>query len=343
MKSKSLKLRSMKCNSFLAILALLLAVQCSEAPVKDLPGCERIEGMPGPEDFDFDPAGKRLLVSSQERRLKNPDGSWIEGGIFSVPIEKPQARLMTLKGRDGMPFHPHGISFVPATSLLYVVSHPTPVLNVIEVFSVHGDILEFKERLTSDLLIQPNDIAAMADGEFYVTNDHGTSGWRRVIEDLFAASWSGVVHYRAGIWSNAAGGMSVANGIQVNRKGDRLYVGATRDRGIHVFPRAEDGSIGPRIQFISMNSGTDNLMWENDRILDAAGHHSMFAFLRHVANQNSLSPSDITRVDVESGRTDLLFGTDGTRINAISTGLVLGDKLYVSQVFEPFLLACRMP
>ncbi len=331
----------------ISLAAWIVFVSCGKPPVQPLDHCQKINGMPGPEDFDYDRAGNRLLVSSQERRKQN--GGYPEGAIFAVDLSGKEAvgtaRALRITGRDSSPFHPHGISLFAGKSetLLYVVAHPDEEHNAIEVFRVLPDSLAFKERLTSEVLVHPNDVASLANGELYVTNDHGWTGGLAVLEDLFALPRATVVHYREGKWSFVADGFRVANGIAVNRALDRLYVGATRDRGIHVYVRnPADGSIGKELDFIDMGSGTDNLMWESDEILDVAGHYSMFRFIRTVKDPTALSPNDITRVNVTSGKKEMIFATDGSEISGASTGLVLKGKLYISQVFEPFILACDM-
>ncbi|MBL8021529.1 MAG: hypothetical protein JNM27_17800, partial [Leptospirales bacterium] len=74
--------------------------------------------MPGPEDFDIDLLARpaRLIVSSQERRLTDPNGEFSEvGTIFQVPFtrEAVQAPIpMPIVEREGVPFHPHGLHVV---------------------------------------------------------------------------------------------------------------------------------------------------------------------------------------------------------------------------------------
>lgn len=306
-----------------------------------MPGpCERYAGMPGPEDMELDSKRSRLLVSSQERRKFNPDGSWIPGAIFSQPL-KGEPAVLVLKGRDDAPFHPHGISLVEKESLLYVINHIGPGRNAVEVFRVEEKALVFLKRLESPLLHHPNDLVALDGDEFYASNDHGYSGIAGKIEDLFAAAWGEVVHYRKGSWSVAATGIAYANGVQVSPAGDRLFAAGTRDRGIHVYNRDNQGRISAQSSFIDVGTGVDNLMWADSENLIVAGHASIFAFLRHASNAANPSPSEIFSIHVPSGAVTRIFATD-SEIHASSTGILSGRKVYIAQVFEPYVSVCNV-
>lgn len=307
-----------------------------------MPGpCERYAGMPGPEDIELEAKRSRLLVSSQERRRTNADGTWPQGAIFAQPL-KGAAFAMALEGRDSEPFHPHGISLVEDKDLLlYVINHLDHGRNAVEVFRVEDRKLVFLKRLESPLMHHPNDLVALQGDEFYASNDHGHSGIAGKIEDLFAAGWGSVVHYRQGKWAIVADGIAYTNGVQVSPAGDKLFVAGTRDRGVHVYNRDSEGRISARIAFIDVRTGADNLMWKDRENLIVAGHASVFAFLRHSSNPDRTSPSEVMNINVRTGEVTLVFATD-TEISGSSTGIVSGNKVYVAQVFEPYVSACNV-
>lgn len=306
-----------------------------------MPGpCERYAGMPGPEDIDLDAKRGRLLVSSQERRRLNADGSWPAGAIFAQPL-KGAPFVLELKGRDQEPFHPHGISLVEDTeTLLYVINHLDHERNAVEVFRVEQNALVFLKRLASPVLHHPNDLVALPGDEFYASNDHGWSGLAAKLEDLFAAGLGEVVHYRKGSWSVAATGIAYANGVQVNRSQDRLFAAGTRDRGVHVFNRDAEGRLS-RISFIDVGTGADNLMWTDSENLVVAGHASIFSFLRHASDAKNPSPSEIMNIHIPTGKVTRILATD-SEIHASSTGIVSEGRVYIAQVFEPYVSACKI-
>jgi len=64
--------------------------------------------------------------------------------------------------------------------------------------------------------------------------------------------------------------------------------------------------------------------------------------LRHKNNPEVLSPSVIYEVDTLTGEKSVLFSDDGSLISAASTGLRYGKYLYISQVFDNFVLKVEM-
>jgi hypothetical protein len=88
---------------------------------------------------------------------------------------------MIIEGRDGTPFHPHGVAMVPGTGqrppLLHVINHVGPRRHQVECFGVEGGRLMLERPpLTGAILTDPNDLVAMPDGELYVTNSTGSVG-----------------------------------------------------------------------------------------------------------------------------------------------------------------------
>lgn len=340
-------------RGILALAASVLTLRCAEFTALDLSDCKLVGEMPGPEDFDVDrtdPRKLRLIVSSQERRKVDPNGEMMEPGrIFFLSVTEggpATAEAFVMRNRDELPFHPHGISVTKSgnETLLYVINHAAKTNHSIEVFQVKEKELVFKSRLRSPLLVHPNDLVALPDGQLYITNDHGRTGFLGFVEDLFGTAWSNVIHYRTGMWEEAASGFAFANGVQVNASGDRLYVAATRDKGIHVFKRdLTTGFVDRRaLGFLDVKSGVDNLLWEDDQTLVVAAHPDLIAFLAHYRSAEKHSPSEVYRVRPVTGQIWRIYANDGRWIDAASTAVVLQGRLYVSQVFDPELLHCRM-
>lgn len=159
--------------------------------------CVPIAGIPGPEDLIVD--GKRLLVSSHDRRAGDVDGE-----IFSLPAPllgpRPEPKPLELIGRDDCSFRPHGLSLVRRSidpggepvPLLHVVNHhraedAVPATGClaeadepdfyrrpftsIEIFIVESRGLRFLRRLADPaVLANGNDLVALANGDIYVTS-----------------------------------------------------------------------------------------------------------------------------------------------------------------------------
>ncbi|MGB0929850.1 MAG: hypothetical protein ACPGVB_03690 [Chitinophagales bacterium] len=54
---------------------------------------------------------------------------------------------------------------------LWVINH-VEGKHSIEIFHLRGDSLTHLETLKEDMMINPNDIVAVGENEFYFTNDH---------------------------------------------------------------------------------------------------------------------------------------------------------------------------
>jgi len=306
--------------------------------------------MPGPEDFEPEPVLKpaRIFVSSQNRRLLDEAGEFARNGaIFQLSLETgsvPEAMILT--ERDALPFHPHGISAVARTPfpLLYVINHPVHHSHVIEVFEIRQKELRFVRRLRSSLLISPNDLVALPDGQLYVTNDHGTQGgFSRLLEDLLALRQSNVVRFDGVTWRVAARNIGFANGVAVSQAGDKLFVGGSRDRGVYVFNRLAGGALSDAPRFLDLDSGADNLMWETPEWLNVTAHPSALDFLSHAGDAAKPSPSEVFRIHAETLRVSRIYRDSGAQISASSTALILANRMIISQVFEDFVISCDAP
>jgi hypothetical protein len=289
-----------------------------------------------------------VFVSSQNRRILDESGEFARGGaIYQVAIDgSSPPDLLPITERDGLPFHPHGISIIARVPfpLMYVINHPMHHSHTIEIFEMRPRELRFVRRLRSSLLISPNDLVALPNGHLYVTNDHGTAlGLKRTIEDMLALQWSTVVHFDGLYWRQVAGNIAFANGIAASPAGDKIFVSSSRDRGLYVFARQSDGTLAANPLFLHLDSGADNLLWEKPDTLNVAGHPSALAFLAHANDPGDTSPSEVFRVNAETLRYSRIYRDPGTQISASSTGLVVGNRFIIGQVFEDFLLNCQAP
>lgn len=342
-----------KYQCLILFLFLFLCGGCGSFTLIELNNCATVIGLPGPEDMALDVSGgrtPRLIVSLQERRKYNPGGEFLEpGSIVMVPLENGYPgtpRKFNVLNRDDFPFHPHGIDLVETRSglLLYVINHALQTNHSIEVFRVDADNLVFLNRLRSSYLVHPNDLVALADGQLYVSNDSLQTGLLlNMFGNFFSLGWSNVVRYDpfTRSWAIAVSGLNFANGVEVRE--DRLYVAATIDEGIHEYRRDPvTGQVFEKVNYYDVNSGVDNLTWADDTHLLVAAHPDIYAFLDHVEDAESHSPSEVYRVDVFSGKIDRVFADDGALIDASSTAIQWNNRLYISQVFDPELLHCSL-
>ncbi len=143
--------------------------------------CRLISGVIGPEDFEYLPQEKGLVVSSLDRRA--PEDT--SGGLYWIDLTKPPEEQVAEPIVTNYPGHfkPHGLTFQPTEEggRLFVISHPErgEWPHTIEVFSLtsaktsSNGTHEWKhiQTLTDELLISPNDLVALSDGSLFISND----------------------------------------------------------------------------------------------------------------------------------------------------------------------------
>jgi len=310
--------------------------------IEDIP-CHKVHIADGPEDFVLDTwhGSARLLVSSHDRR--NPETS---GGIFYFDIDTEKTGVMP---RIGEPekittFKPHGMDIRRSggQTLLYVIIHDPHAHgerdeNAVIIYEVGKNDLRFVKLLEdADHLWSPNDLSVLPSGDIYVTNDlHGS------LDMYMRGKSSEIVYYDhvLGTWKKVAEEIAFANGILA--EADWVYVSATFDNQVMVFPRADDGSLGTPEQIVRVK-GPDNIMRYKNSLLTTA-HYDDLAFFSHMNNAEEHAPSIVFMIRPEMYTKDPVFVDTGEMISAASTAMVFKDKLYISQIFDPYIVVCNVP
>ncbi len=299
---------------------------------------------PGTEDIVLDTLNgqQRLLVSCSQRRKDLP----AFGEIVAVNLNDNSKDTLSRTGEPaGLTFHPHGIDLVKGidgSSLLFVVNHedtPEGKKNSVLLYEVKGKTLVFKKQQTDAIIVSPNDVAGIADGGFYVTNDSKRSkmnfGW--LMEKLFKVRTSTVV------FCNADGNcikandkkLAYANGILILN--DLIYVATTQRKTLAEYRRQADGTLQYNRNVVKLN-GLDNISQVNPDHVVIAAHPKAGKFLKHAGNAEKLSPGIVYLIKLENGKYDELFRTDGSKISGNSVAVVYGNSFFIGQVFEDFIL-----
>lgn len=319
---------------FPVALLIISLCGCNPLPDNSVASTERIVVGAGPEDMVLDTLSgdPRLIISCSARReshkpydaintLNLLTGSLTEMKRYNEP--------------DSLKFHPHGIYL--EKEMLYIVSHEKePDDHPILIYRMDGDSLEFQELISTDLQHSPNALVTGPRGEIYFVNDSGKRG--SLLEKLLKLKRASVVRLqknRDGKWEPAyvAKGLGYPSGI--NRMGEKLFVGDAILHRIHEFNITCDGLVP--VKAITDLTGNDNLRIYQGKIL-VPGHTRPFRFIRHAKDPHNLSPVEVYLVDPESGQHTSLFRTDGSAISGGSTAIIYRQYLYISQVFDPFIL-----
>ena len=82
----------------------------------------------------------------------------------------------------------------------------------------------------------------------------------------------------------------------------------------------------------------DNLMLDDNGRLWVAAHPCPLDFLAHSENSDQKSPIQIFEIDPNTLKTNNIFQNNGELISAASTALYINNRVYIAQVFDPFVL-----
>lgn len=303
--------------------------------------CNSLVVAPGTEDITVDQSNGQVFVSADNRRSTETLPS---NGIYMFQIDSPKdVRKVSVDAPTD--FHPHGISLWQGEAgerRLFAVSHRSDDTEVIEIFDVATDgTLTHTGSVMDDLISSPNDLVAVGPRQFYVTNDHGFSGFARALEDFLALPVSNVVWYDGSKGEVVIDGLAYANGINISADGSRLYVAEITQRHIGEYARVSEASFRLN-RYYPQRMAADNIELDADGDIWTAGHPNGLAFLSHAKDAASISPSMVSKISLESGLTKDIFYDDGSLFSGASVAAYTRSLLLIGAVFEDKILLCPL-
>ena len=324
-----------------AVLPLLL-LSCSVTENSSF-SSERITVGSGPEDMllDYSQANPRILISCAARRdTQSPFGEIVSYTPATGKIDT----LIRTSFPDSLHFQPHGI-FLDSLSnppLLFAISHEDDDrFHPVYIWEIHGDTLIYRELAYSPLVHSPNALVLGENGEIYIVNDSGKRG--SIMEKAVKLNRANIVRMdreSKNVWKGEIVAEKLGYPAGINRLGSTLFVGDAVNHLLHIYEIRNQELI--KKEPLKGLKGNDNI-----RIIDGklvlTGHVKPFKFISHTKSSENLSPVKAWQVDPENMEIETLFSTDGSLISAGSTALLLNGYLYISQVFDPFLLKVELP
>ncbi|MEM7098937.1 MAG: SMP-30/gluconolactonase/LRE family protein [Pseudomonadota bacterium] len=312
--------------------------------------CERVDIFSGTEDVTVDPATGLVFVSADDRRAGVAGGGQrVSGGIYAFHIEHPE-EVTKVSVDAPEDFHPHGISlwtgkdeFGTDEKRLMVINHAQTGAQIVEIFAVaDGGLLTHLESVSFEQMHSPNDLVAVGPRSFYATNDRRyRDGLMALLESYLSLPFSSAVFYNGQTGSTVADGLKYANGINISKNGNNLYIAEVLRRSIGVYDRKISTGALTHIKSIELDTGPDNIEIALDGTLWVASHPKLFEFLAHAADANVDAPTQIQSINIETDQvTDRIVLLDG-EINAASVGAPYQDKVVIGAVFDGHVLVCE--
>lgn len=302
-------------------------------------------GIYGPEDMQLDEPTGRLYISSSDR-WRIFQGDQPDDAIYVLDVDSSSRPRKLLHDYPGE-FHPHGISHLRKDSMayLFVVNHNSKG-NFIEVFGIEGNNLRHQREYGDESMCCPNDVVAVDNDKFYVTNDHGTKGgFKRTMEDYGRIPYSKVLYFDGEKFSIAVDGLRYGNGININADGSQLYVATTTGRNLLTYDRNKTTGALTEVGKLGLKTGLDNIDVDADGNIWIAAHPKLLAFVGHAKDSTKKSPSQVLRLVPQPGnqyKVEEVFMDDGGILSGSSIAVRYKDHLFVGGVFQPRILRIKL-
>lgn len=340
----------------------------------------RIEGsgalVEGPEDIVVDKARGVAYISAYNRFALNAEISaggpvTTKGGIFRLDLDDlPGSGEITVKDLSAsfsawQPFRPHGMALYAPDGrgqALFVINRRhlmeggKPRIDpTIEIFDLEGQTIETLgspvATIRHPLMCRPNDLVALDNRRFLVSNDHGacTPG-AQLIEELLGWKDAYVLAVESGRPRIVASGIGYANGLALtptNAGPKKLLVSATRDKAVHIYDLeallAGDGSIEPE-RSIGLPGSPDNFSWDAEGRLYLAVFPNIYRFAAYMRGWFGVdtAPGGMVRLDWRSqAEPPYIHIFSGETLNGVTVAAPYGDWLMAASGFDNKLLVCE--
>jgi len=315
--------------------------------------CQEITGLEGPEDIiilsdsiaiiSSDPRRKTLSESTSLYSYESKEEHSHQGNIFLYNINNKKLTNMTTS--LNFEFHPHGISsYLDINGRTYVsaINHTTKG-HSIEFFVIENNKLVFIKKIMDPALISPNDLVMVDENRFYVTNDHGSKTLTgKLMEDYLQLSRSNVLFYNGSSFIEVLGNMQYANGINISKDKNLIYVSETVGQEVSVYRR---DLVTSKLTFensIDINSGLDNIEIDNNGNLWIGSHPKLFDFVKHAKDANHLSPSQVVMISSDDYSFIEIYLSNGDDLSGSSVATKINNNLLIGAVFEEHFLHCYL-
>ena len=325
----------------------LLAEQCDKIPL----AIDARYSL-GTEDIVIDTDTGLVMMTGMNRFEYGTENQNPVDGIYGFklnPDGTTEAKQMALLSIDApAKFHPHGISFWRGKTKegvnekrLFVVNHRSHTDKAVEVFRVSEDQkLTHIKTVTSPEIYSPNDITAVSEDAFYLSNDAGRGGGLiKTLEQYLFLPRSNIVFYDGEKAFQVASGQVYANGIASSGDFKTVYLANASARKIKAFDRQSDNSLSHSKTY-KLNTAPDNINVAADGSLWTGAHPKIFDYLSYTRKKRPNSPSHVVRIDPATGDSQTILYTENGELSASSTAATYAGRLLVGSVYEGAILNC---
>lgn len=309
--------------------------------------CTPVYGLMGAEDITIHPITGVAYISAYNRRA-TMTGRETESGIYTYDLKADNPKLVPLITKTSGEFRPHGISLFVGKNgqdKIFVINHAQEK-HTIEIFDLVGGRSTFKQSIENSIIVSPNDLVAVGQDSFYVTNDHKHRGGKMgMLEDYLQLKWSNVIFCKGMDCSVAVSDFSYANGINVSHDQKTLYLSTTTQQTLFVYNRNRNTNKLTFKKEIDTGTGLDNIEIDSLGNIWIGAHPQILKFVTHAKDKNQLSPSQILRFSISPQnkvKREEIYLNLGDEISGSSVGAASANRLLIGSVFEPKILDCKL-
>jgi arylesterase/paraoxonase len=304
----------------------------------------------GPEDITIDQKTGLAFISVDDRRANRNNRDSIQGAILIMNLTDSLPILRNVTPATLTDFHPHGISLWKSANghiFLFAVNHSqNNNEHFVERFEWKNDSLVHLESIRdAELMTSPNDVTAIGERSFYVTNDHGYSqkGLGRTLEEYLQRKISYVNYFDGNSFKKVATGIAYANGINHSADYSKIFVASITGAKVMIYDRDPITGTLTLNKEVEVKTGVDNIELDEAGALWIGCHPQLLKFVAHAADPADFSPSQVIKLTPDSSglyQVEEVFLNDGTSYSGSSVAAVYKNKLLMGSVFEKTMLVC---
>ena len=301
----------------------------------------------GPEDITIDPASGIAFISVDYRRTNQNTPNKINGAILVMDMTHSSPTLRNVTPPTLTDFHPHGISLWTSSEgkvYLFAINHRQKIYqHAVERFEWKDDqLIHLESIIDMTHITSPNDLVAIGERSFYVTNDHyyPQPGLARLLEEYLQRAIGFVNFYDGQSFKKVAEDIAYPNGINSSADRSQIYVASTTGRNLLIYDRLPDHSLVYKNQ-IDLETGVDNIEVDSNGALWIGCHPQLLKFTAHARDATKFSPSQILKVTINHDtqyKVSEVFLNDGTEYSGSTVAAAFKNKILIGSVFEPSLL-----
>ena len=312
----------------------------SSAPAGFLGSCKVAAQVPGIEDIEI-ANGVTFVSVAGTRGPDTRDGIYVLG---------EDDKFIKLAGAP-KDFHPRGITLYHSPDgtgiFLMAVNHRTSGRFSVDSFEVTNPktnpALVAQGTIESGLLTDPQDVAAVGPGAFYVSNNSTKQSFTKWLASLGVLPGSDILYFNSMMFRPVVQDIYGARGLTLAPDGSHLLVASLTSRSLKSFSRDPFSGNLSEGDSLTLPAAPEKITLEAQGSVLVAGHANLFHWRGFAADPAKPAPSQIFRVSVVSGapqEATQIYGNDGSQIAAAGVAASIGKRLLIGSSLDGKLLDC---